>query len=115
MIAAVLGLVALFTAPVYAQGSIRLSALPVEFVPFEVVVQTSSSYCHDATFPLLGETQYGGGTLSVVLTHMSSPLLRTEVPATCGRERRFTVPGLPRGLQALRVDILIKELARART
>ena len=105
MIAAVLGLVALFTAPVYAQGSIRLSALPVEFVPFEVVVQTSSSYCHDATFPLLGETQYGGGTLSVVLTHMSSPLLRTEVPATCGRERRFTVPGLPRGLQALRVEI----------
>ena len=100
-----LGFLAVMAGPAQAQGAIRVSAPPVEYVPFEVVVQTTNSYCFDPTFPLLGEVQYSKGGLSVVLTHLSSPLLRIETPSTCGRERRFTVPGLPRGGQTIKVDI----------
>lgn len=94
----------LMAVPAQAQGTVRTSAPPSEYVPFEVVVQTNNSYCHDATFPIFGDVQYSGGTLSVVLTHLTSPLLRTT-PTTCGRERRFTLAGLPRGRQTIKIDV----------
>ena len=90
--------------PVHAQATIRVATPPVEYVPFEVVVQTANSYCYDAVFPLLGDIQYSGGVVSLVLTHLTSPLIN-GVPTTCGKERRFTLPGLPRGRQNIKVEV----------
>jgi hypothetical protein len=98
-------LAALATATAHAQSSLRASTPPVEYAPFEVVVQTSRSYCFDAAFPIFGDVQYSGATLSVVLTHLISPLQRRGVAATCSQERRFMLPGLPRGRQTIKVDV----------
>lgn len=99
-----LGCWALLSGLGHAQGSIRVATPPVEYVPFEVVVQTSKNYCYDPMFPILGEVQYGSGTLSVVLTHLPSSLV-SDVLTTCGQERKFVLPGLPRGLQTIKVDV----------
>ena len=104
-VAFVLWLLAACVNPAHAQGSIQLPTTVAEYTPFEVVVQTSKRYCFDARFPLLGEVQYSAGTLSVVLTHLSSPLRPLGNAITCGQERRFMLPGLPRGQQKIKVDI----------
>lgn len=94
--------------PAHAQAGIRILAQPVEYVPFEVVVSFNQSYCFDPVFPLLGDVQYSAGTLSVVLTHLSSPLRPEGSIVTCGQERKFIVPGLPRGQQTIRIDVTKK-------
>ena len=99
-----LGFLIVIAGPTYAQGTLRTSTEPVEYIPFEVVVQTSKSYCYDPTFPILGEVQYSGAMLSVVLTHLHSSLV-SDVLTTCGQERKFTLPGLPRGPQTIKVDV----------
>lgn len=104
-LAFVLWLLAACVNPAHAQGAIQLPTTVAEYTPFEVVVQTSKRYCFDARFPLLGEVQYSAGTLSVVLTHLSSPLRPLGNAITCGQERRFMLPGLPRGQQKIKVDI----------
>lgn len=104
-VAFVLWLLAACVNPAHAQGSIQLPTTVAEYTPFEVVVQTSKRYCFDARFPLLGEVQYSAGTLSVVLTHLSSRLRPLGNAITCGQERRFMLPGLPRGQQKIKVDI----------
>lgn len=98
-------LTALTAAPAHAQSSLRASTPPVEYSPFEVVVQTSKSYCYDAAFPIFGDVQYSVGALSVVLTHLISPLQRRGVAVTCSQERKFMLPGLPRGRQTIKVDV----------
>ena len=100
-----LWLLAAWHAPVHAAISIQLPATVVEYTPFEVLVTTGKTYCFDARFPLLGEVQYTAGTLSVVLTHLRTPLRALNDAITCDRDRRFMVPGLPRGLQTIKVDI----------
>ena len=102
----VLGCLITVAAPTQAlaQGTLRTSAPPVEYTAFEVVVQTSKRYCYDPVFPLLGEVQYSGGTLSVVLTHLHSSLV-SDVLTTCGQERKFVLPGLSRGPQTIKVDV----------
>ena len=101
---AAFGLMAIMTASVHAQGTIRVASPPTEYSPFEVVVQTSKNYCYDPMFPILGEVQYSSGTLSVVLTHLHSSLV-SDVLTTCGQERKFVLPGLHRGLQTIKVDV----------
>lgn len=105
IIVIVLGFLAVMAGPAHAQATIRASTPPMEYAPFEVVVQTSKSYCYDATFPILGEVQYSAGTLSVVLSHLHSTLVPDGDRSTCGQERRFTLPGLPRGQQTVKVDV----------
>ncbi len=89
----------------HAQAAIFLPTSVVEYAPFEVLVTTGKTYCFDARFPLLGEVQYTAGALSVVLTHLRTPLRSLNDAITCDRDRRFMVPGLPRGLQTIKVDI----------
>ncbi len=98
-------LLAVMAGAAHAQGTIRATTSPVEYVPFEVTIQTSNSYCYDATFPLVGDVQYTSGTLSVVLTHLTSTLVPDGQSTTCGQERKFTVSGLPRGRQTIKVDV----------
>ncbi len=88
-----------------ATGTIRASTPPVEYTPFEVVVQTSGSYCFDPVFPLFGDVLYAADTLSVVLTHVISPKQRPDDARVCGQQRKFMLPGLPRGRQSIKVDI----------
>ena len=104
-VAFVLWLLAACVNPAHAQGSIQLPTTVAEYTPFEVVVQTSKRYCFDARFPLLGEVQHSTATLSAVLTHLGSPLRPNDNEITCGQERRFMLPGLPRGRQTIKIDI----------
>jgi hypothetical protein len=97
-------LVAVSASLSYAQGTIRTSIPPVEYTPFEVTVTMSKEGCYDSMFPLLGETQYVGGTLSVVLSQLRSPVA-AQTTLVCGRERKFVVPGLPRGRQEIKVSV----------
>ena len=91
--------------PANAQSTIRTVTPPVEYTPFEVVVQSSKRYCFDPSFPLFGEVRYATSTVSVVLTHLNSPLLERGRWVTCGQERKFTLPGLPSGQQTIKIDV----------
>ena len=97
--------------PTFAQSTIRFSSPPVEYTPFEVTVTMSREGCFDTAFPLVGETHYAGTTLAVVLSQLSTP---QERPTTisCGRERKFALPGLPRGRQEISVAVTEPNLPR---
>jgi hypothetical protein len=96
---------ALVASPALAQSTIRTLTSPVEYTPFDVIVTTSKRTCFDPKFPLLGDVQYATGQLTVVLTHLNSPLDNLSAGILCGFDRRFTLPGLPRGRQNVRIDV----------
>lgn len=100
-----LALGALFANPTYAQGTIRASAPPVEYTPFDVVLRMDNEQCFDSVFPIFSNVRYSEGTLSVVLTHLNSPLRPKGVTNTCRLERKFTVSGLPRGRQTIKIEL----------
>ena len=102
---AVIGILATTTRQALAQANIRTTTPPGEYTPFEVVVETNGSYCYDPTFPIFGDVQYAAETVSVVLTHVISLRQRPDSARVCGQQRKFMLPGLPRGRQSIEVDI----------